>query len=275
MSAQGLLKQTELEFKNASGNTGAISFTNDDEFECDRAAKFASGVVASSLTIGAGAGFSASSRFDDVEADTLKLKDNSGDVITLAAPASITAYTLTFPSATGANEQILQTDGSGNLSFVDIPSSGFTPAYGTMAEGGGVKFTKSVTSTYSKLGDDDLALVGASAGVTFSSANKRLTVAAAGTYCVTGSFFADYMDGQKYHYLAAFVNGSESELVTAGYWGHSGTNNDNGKVGFDGFLSLSANDYVELHVKTTAQNGSSTTDSWNVSDVRLSLQRIA
>ena len=53
----------------------------------------------------------------------LRLGDNAGSAyVGLQAPTTITgdtAYTLKLPIATGAADQILVTDGSGNLSFTD------------------------------------------------------------------------------------------------------------------------------------------------------------
>ena len=53
----------------------------------------------------------------------IRLGDNTGSAyVGLKAPTTITgdsAYTLTLPVATGSADQILVTDGSGNLSFVD------------------------------------------------------------------------------------------------------------------------------------------------------------
>ena len=53
----------------------------------------------------------------------IRLGDNTGSAyVGLKAPATITgdsAYTLTLPVATGSADQILVTDGSGNLSFAD------------------------------------------------------------------------------------------------------------------------------------------------------------
>jgi hypothetical protein len=54
----------------------------------------------------------------------LRLGDNTGSAyVGLKAPATIsgdTAYTLTLPTATGTTGQVLQTDGSGNLSFATV-----------------------------------------------------------------------------------------------------------------------------------------------------------
>jgi hypothetical protein len=45
--------------------------------------------------------------------------DNSNNYITLKAPPTVTPYTLTLPSDAGTAEQVLKTDGSGTLSWVD------------------------------------------------------------------------------------------------------------------------------------------------------------
>jgi len=54
----------------------------------------------------------------------LRLGDNTGSAyVGLKAPATIsgdTAYTLVLPTATGTANQVLQTDGSGNLSFATV-----------------------------------------------------------------------------------------------------------------------------------------------------------
>ena len=71
----------------------------------------------------------------------LRLADTTGgEYVGLQAPTSVSAsYTLTFPAATGSADQILVTDGSGNLSFVDnsggtswqaVKTTGFTAVAG-------------------------------------------------------------------------------------------------------------------------------------------------
>lgn len=107
MSAQTSLKQTELEYKNSGGNTGAISFTTNSEFEADRAFKFGAGVVSSSVTVGEGGGFTASTKFQEVSVNDVKI----------TAPTSATAHTLTFPGTQGSSGTYLENDGSGGLSW--------------------------------------------------------------------------------------------------------------------------------------------------------------
>jgi len=45
---------------------------------------------------------------------------SGGQFAALKAAATTTSYTLTLPSATGSADQVIKTDGSGNLSFTDI-----------------------------------------------------------------------------------------------------------------------------------------------------------
>lgn len=51
------------------------------------------------------------------------LNGSTSGTVTINAPASITSYTLTLPTSNGNASQVLQTDGSGVLSFVDISVS--------------------------------------------------------------------------------------------------------------------------------------------------------
>ena len=71
----------------------------------------------------------------------LRLADTTGgEYVGLQAPGTVSAsYTLTFPAATGSADQILVTDGSGNLSFADnsggtswqaVKTTGFTAVAG-------------------------------------------------------------------------------------------------------------------------------------------------
>lgn len=59
---------------------------------------------------------------------TLKLNGSSSGYTAIDAPASAGSNTLVLPANNGSAGQILQTDGSGNLTWVDKPSSGLTVA---------------------------------------------------------------------------------------------------------------------------------------------------
>ena len=64
---------------------------------------------------------------------------SGGEFAALKANATTTSYTLTLPAATGTADQVIVTDGSGNLSFVDntggtdwqaVKTAGFTAVAG-------------------------------------------------------------------------------------------------------------------------------------------------
>ncbi len=64
----------------------------------------------------------------------LNLNGSTSGAVTLASPATVTSYTLTFPSAQGGGTTILQNDGSGNLSWVSLPGlSGANAALSNLA----------------------------------------------------------------------------------------------------------------------------------------------
>ena len=77
------------------------------------------------------------SRDEVVESERVLLRgDNDSKSITLTAPVLSSSYSLTFPAATGTTGQVLQTDGSGNLSFTTL-AGGIT----TMVQLNDVSFT--------------------------------------------------------------------------------------------------------------------------------------
>ena len=134
--AESKLSDTNLTFTNSESNTGAFSFNTSEEFEVNRPLQCAQGIVSSSLTIGASGSFSASTNYDNLTVGDLKIKDDSGELITVTAPSAVTAHTLTLPSAQGTANHVLTNNGSGTLSwshpkgtwsqFGSTVSSGFT-----------------------------------------------------------------------------------------------------------------------------------------------------
>ena len=76
----------------------------------------------SSGTFGGDANFiwNASTGLNIGTSKELRLQDNTGgEYIGMKAKDGTTSYTLTFPAATGSADQVLTTNGSGQLSFVD------------------------------------------------------------------------------------------------------------------------------------------------------------
>ena len=76
--------------------------------------------------------------------------DNGTNSISLKAPEAVsTSYTLTLPSADGSADQLLKTDGSGNLSFT-APTAGTMTFISSAAASASssVEFTSSIDSSY-------------------------------------------------------------------------------------------------------------------------------
>jgi hypothetical protein len=60
--------------------------------------------------------------------DSLVLRDNDTNIVTLEAPADVTtSYTVTLPAAQGAADTFLRNDGAGNLTWVEVVSSPAAP----------------------------------------------------------------------------------------------------------------------------------------------------
>ena len=60
---------------------------------------------------------------------TLKLQGSTSGHTAIEAPASAGSNTLVLPPNNGTSGQVLQTDGNGNLTWVDLPA---TPAGGKL-----------------------------------------------------------------------------------------------------------------------------------------------
>ncbi len=99
---------------------------------------------------------------------TLKLNGSSSGYTAIDAPASAGSNTLVLPANNGSAGQILQTDGSGNLTWVDKPSSGLSGAdqwrlTTTQTRGTG----GDLTSNWARL--DDTGFIKIGTGLTESS----------------------------------------------------------------------------------------------------------
>ena len=139
---------TQIQFNNAGAFDGSANLVWDGTDIIAGSAKISdltSGRVVTAGTSGAiedsaNLTFDGSNLTIGAQGD-LRLADTTGgEYVGLQAPTSVSAsYTLTFPAATGTADQILVTDGSGNLSFVDnsggtswqaVKTTGFTAVAG-------------------------------------------------------------------------------------------------------------------------------------------------
>ena len=103
------------------GNTGALQYNNGGTVAGANDVLYTSGILKVTSTIEA--------RGDGTNAGKLKLyceATNSSHAITIAGPAhsGASSYELKLPGAAPANTQILQSNGSGQLSWINTPSTG-------------------------------------------------------------------------------------------------------------------------------------------------------
>jgi len=135
VQASDFFAELDVDNININGNTisstdsnGNIAITPNGAGEVDISKVDIDSGAIDGTTIGATSASTGVFTQVDVEAQgDLRLQDSTGgEYVALQAPTAITSYTLTFPTALGTNGQILQIDGSGNLSFTDQSSGGIT-----------------------------------------------------------------------------------------------------------------------------------------------------
>jgi len=112
------------------------------------------GTVANSkAVIYDGSGGIVATQIDITGTGDLRLQDTTGgEYVALQAPGTVSAsYTLTLPAADGTNGQVLQTNGSGALSFADVGGGGSLIYLATInpSNAASVYFSNTyITSTY-------------------------------------------------------------------------------------------------------------------------------
>ena len=124
--------------------------------------------------------------------------------IKLASPphSAGQSYTLTFPSTAPASNKIMQTDGSGNLSFVDAPSGGLVYVGGgsTTSDVTNITIDNVFTSTYK-----NYLIVGEYTPDNSSGANARFKFR-------TGGSSGSDLSGTEYNYHFIRMNADSSSL---------------------------------------------------------------
>lgn len=146
-------------------------------------------VVNSKAVIYGSAGEVTASQVDITGQGDLRLQDSTGgEYVALQAPATVgSSFTLTLPTADGTADQILKTDGSGNLGFTTVASGGLTHLSTVTASGAStVDIETTFDSTYDayKLIINDLVV---------SSNGSNITM----QYKIGGS----YLSNTSYGYL--------------------------------------------------------------------------
>ena len=129
--AGDLTVDTNTLYVDATNNRVGIGTTN-PAYQVEIENTGANALLVLDRTDGAGCfieGQATRSAFGSVGATPLALAYNSAAVVTIGASGAITvnpdgANPFTFPTSDGSANQVLQTDGSGNLSFASVSSGG-------------------------------------------------------------------------------------------------------------------------------------------------------
>ena len=121
----------------------------------------------------------------------IKLVHSGGNSVSLTTPDSNPASNITFklPQADGSSVQILQTDGNGNLTFVDKPTSGLAMAdqwrrTATLNTNGAENF---ITTDWARVSGGGLGTLGTG----MSESGGIFTFPSTGIYLVTWQAYAE------------------------------------------------------------------------------------
>lgn len=235
--ASSSLKQTELEFTNANAATGSISFDTNNKIQVNRTLQSSGGIVATSFAVSGDSNYVASTDFDDITAGDLKVKDDSGNVVTITAPSSVTAHTLTLSATQGAANSKLENDGSGNLSFA-------APIVGRMR-----RETSNSSFDISSLSPISYSATDFNSGITCSESNGTMVVSKAGIYCLSASLSLDSIG--LYTFCAIAKVNSDTFNGKHVLFIHDADSQSDNLFGQAGtcYLDLNANDSVTVHLR--------------------------
>jgi len=171
----------------------------------------------------------------------IKLKHSGGNGVIIAAPSSNPASDVTFtlPNADGSAGQVLQTDGSGNLSWTDVDKG---PAFHVRLSSAQ---SAPSTDTFTKIAFDSETF---DTDGTF--ANSRFTPAIAGYYQIAGAM--SYANG-NYTERTAIINIRKNGGNHLGHSFRVGGFESRWGGTVSGLVYLDSDDYVELFIYGPSQ----------------------
>ena len=175
---------------------------------------------------------------------SIKLNAQSGGSVALDAPTQTTGsadITLKLPVADGSADQVLKTDGSGNLSFgqgggTNTPMFLAAPAITQT----GLTSSTHVKVTFTEIHDPQ---------GTYS--NGRFTPAVAGYYQFNASAFLENPSSSNnavYNtFLRLYKNGSNADNEGGRGWHQDNAGGDHWQPSISGIIYLDADDYIEVY----------------------------
>jgi hypothetical protein len=147
--------------------------------------------------------------------------------------ASTTGYK--FPVGRGTNKQILETDGSGTLSWVNGTNT-FSLVRTTLSASQGLG-----TGGWQKVNFNTVII---DSNSEFNTGTNRFTAAKAGYYRINAGMHTDNQGNTQFYSIGIYVNGTL-------YQEHTGNHNGSGPVSrsTDCIVNLAAGGYVEVYVQ--------------------------
>ena len=161
----------------------------------------------------------------------IKLVHSGGNSVSLTTPTSNPSSNVTFklPAADGSAGQILQTDGNGNLTFVDKPTPGITQVDQWRVTSSFDATDSDVTSNWAR-NNTDFALIGS--GMTESSGIF--------TFPATGIYKVDWV-------VNAFRMPSGATLRQIGGYIYTTTDNSSYNIRAKGSNSITTDNYATIN----------------------------
>jgi hypothetical protein len=194
--------------------TNSVQFNNASAFGGSANLTFATDTLAVTHTVDI--------KGDGSNAGKLKLyceNTTTPHAVTIEGPANsgATAYGVKLPSAAPSNQQILQSDVSGNLSWINTPSSGGGGSVDSVntTDGTFINLTPNSATTGAVSVTADLSATGTAGNTTFLRGDNQWIIPTNTTYSVMGS-------GNSYAaglVLAGNVTHSDQYLRKDGTWG--------------------------------------------------------
>tara|TARA_Y100001951_G_C11258949_1_gene251263 strand:- start:349 stop:963 length:615 start_codon:yes stop_codon:yes gene_type:complete len=174
---------------------------------------------------------------------TLKLNGSSSGYTAIDAPAAAGSNTLVLPANNGSANQVLKTDGSGNLAWVAQSASPFS---GSGVFRAGRESSQNVnhnTLTIVEYADEDIDVAG-----WYDNSTYKYTPQTAGYYHIHANLLMSGVgnsDKIKIH-LALYKN-TNAELESANGW--NGTEGTLCQISTSGIIQLNgSSDYVQVRV---------------------------
>jgi len=213
---------------------------------------------------------------------SIKLKHSGGNAVSLHPPTSAPSSSdvqFKLPTADGSNGQVLQTDGSGNLSWVTLPTPGITEADQWRVTADftmNSQYAATITSNWER-NDTTFDKIGTGMSV---DGNGHFTFPSTGIWLIQVHWTGARSSGSTHwgiHYAYGMTDGVQSNgfEIMKSYVGNSANNGRNTafmQAMFDvqntsGYKVLFG--YYDNMVQTTVYKGSSSTNENSYTFIKL------